>query len=205
MRKIIIISGLLVILLLYNCGKIKELAYSGINREKWQKPALVIETLKLEPSSNVAVLGSGAGYFTLRLAGAVGPAGKVYGVDIDPDMTKILKSKINKLKIKNVVIILGKPDDPLLPQKGIDLVFSCNVYHEMKNQREYYKKLHKYLRPNARIAVIDLKPHGMFGFFGSHGTEQDEIVATLKKAGYKLEKRLDFLPEQTFQIFSIRK
>jgi len=68
------------------CTDIKKWAYEGFNRDEWQKPEEVIKALSIQPGDHVADLGSGSGYFTFRLADAVGPTGKVYAVDIDKDM-----------------------------------------------------------------------------------------------------------------------
>ncbi|MGH7887023.1 MAG: methyltransferase domain-containing protein, partial [Candidatus Binatia bacterium] len=81
--KLLFPSILLVCCLLTSCSKLKQWAYEGVNRDQWQQPDRVIATLKLRPGDQVADLGAGGGYFTFKLAKAVGPTGKVYAVDID--------------------------------------------------------------------------------------------------------------------------
>ena len=84
-------------------------------RDEWQKPHEVIQALALKPDAVVADIGSGTGYFAVRLANMV-PKGRVYGVDIEPDMVKYLAERAKREKRGNVTAVAGVPDDPKLPE-----------------------------------------------------------------------------------------
>ena len=84
------------VLLCIGCAGIKQCAYQGFSRDEWQQPQKVIESLKIRPGAMVADLGAGGGYFTFRLADAVGPTGKVFAVDVDAEMTELIKSRAQK-------------------------------------------------------------------------------------------------------------
>jgi len=114
-------------LTLYGCGALKRFAYEGIGRDSWQKPAEVIALLDLHPGEQVADIGAGGGYFSFRLADAVGPGGRVYAVDVDDDMIEYLRSRAQREGRSNVEVIRGEYGDPLLPDGRIDLVFTCDT------------------------------------------------------------------------------
>src|SRR3990172_10180428 len=102
------------------CTQLKRCAYEEIGRDEWQQPERVVEALALEPRSRGADLGAGGGYFTFRLARAVGPAGRVYAVDVDEGLNDYVASRARDEGLANVGVILAKYDDPLLPPAGVD-------------------------------------------------------------------------------------
>jgi predicted methyltransferase len=87
-------------------------------RDSYQKPNEVLTALKLKPGEVVADIGAGSGYFTFRIAHHVGAAGKVYAVDVDPDMIRHINRQIRSQALRNVVSVLADPDDPLLAEKS---------------------------------------------------------------------------------------
>jgi len=195
------LSGL-ALLFLAGCAFLKQCAYEGFNRDQWQQPQKVIEALALRPGERVADLGSGSGYFTYRLAEAVGPQGKVYAVDVDREMNDLL-AKANKEKnIGNVELILARRDDPLLPPTGVDLVFTVNTYHHFENRVAYFQRLRKYFRPGGRIAVIDFDRRAWFEGMWKHYTPAEFIKREMEQAGYGLQRELTFLDRQSFLIFA---
>ncbi|MDP8957777.1 MAG: hypothetical protein M3N51_00920, partial [Actinomycetota bacterium] len=72
---------------------LKRFGYSGLRRDRWQQPERVVAELGLQPGDRVADLGAGGGYFTFRLARAVGPSGVVYAVDTDRDVPSSLSER----------------------------------------------------------------------------------------------------------------
>src|SRR3974390_1525486 len=92
-------------------------------RDEYQKPHEVITALGLKPGEAIADIGAGSGYFTFRLAHHVGDTGRVYAVDISPEMILHLNRRIHDLQVKNVISILSSPDDSLLSDASINLFF----------------------------------------------------------------------------------
>ena len=101
------------------CTASKRLAYEGFGRDTWQQSERVVKELGLKPGDQVADLGAGSGYFTFRLADAVGPSGRVYAVDIDSAMLEYLTRQAIERGYQNVETVLAAPDDPRLPDGGI--------------------------------------------------------------------------------------
>jgi ubiquinone/menaquinone biosynthesis C-methylase UbiE len=172
-------------------------------RARWQQPEAVIRSLSIQPGSRVADLGSGGGYFTFRLADAVGPTGKVYAVDVDKGSLDYIARRAEEQGYANVETILAKYDDPLLPAGGVDLIFTCDTYHHLEARTDYFASTARYLRPGGRIAIIDLNGSSWFAKLFGHWTPKDSIRSEMEAAGYQLNGDFDFLSRQNFQVFTL--
>ena len=197
-------SFFLAALLCGGCAGLKQCAYEGLSREEWQQPEKVIASLQIRSGDNIADLGAGSGYFTFLLAQAAGPTGKVYAVDIDPDMTSLVARKATERGAKNVEVILANPDDPSLPKGNLDLVFTANTYHHIENRVGYFAALRKALRPRGRVAVIDYDRRSWIIGVLSHYTPPELIKREMEQASYRLAREFDFLDRQSFLLFEAR-
>jgi len=169
------------------------------------KPDQILKALALQPRQNVADIGAGGGYFSLRFAEALGREGHVFAVDTNPDFLEFIKESAKERGLDNVETVLATEDGMTLPE-SVDLIFMRNVCHHISNRVEYFTKLKEKLKPEGRIAIIEYKRGGGFSFhrmFG-HFVPKEIIVAEMNKAGYRLKEDFDFLPEQSFIIFSLR-
>jgi len=201
-RRILRTTLIVLLITCAGCTDVKRWAYEGFDRDEWQHPEEVIQALTIKSEEQIADLGSGSGYFTFRLADAVGPSGQVYAVDIDADMNAHLAKRLQEKGYKNIQVMLAKPHDPGLPENGVDLIFSANTYHHLENRLSYFANARKYLRPNGRIAIIDFNGEGLLQQLSGHYTPSDVIQRELQEAGYALERELTFLPKQVFLIFA---
>ncbi len=192
---------LIISLSLAGCGEWAYRSMDDPSRNAWQKPKEVIQKLAIKPGSRVADLGAGGGYFTWYLAGAVGPQGKVYAVDIDETALSIINKGIRSREMTNVIPILAEPSDAKLPEP-VDLVFSCDTYHHMQDRVAYFKSLARYLKPDGRVAILDFHPHGFFSGLLGHGTAKEEVRREMESAGYRVTGDYDFIDRQHFQVFS---
>jgi arsenite methyltransferase len=189
-------------LLAGGCAHLKQCAYEGIGRDDWQQPQKVIAALKIQPSAVVADLGSGSGYFTFRLAEAVGAGGKVYAVDVDPDMIELVAKAAKDKGQSNIETILAKPKNPLLPKAGVDLIFTSNTYHHIDDRVAYFANLRQFLRPGGRVAIIEFDRRGWLQGLLRHYTPSEFIQREMEQAGYRLQENFDFLDRQSFLIFA---
>ena len=175
-------------------------------RDRDQKPALVIEALRLKPGMAVADLGSGSGYFTRRFVEAVTETGMVYAVDIEPEMLAYAKENVIHMHIAYTAeFILAQPDNPKLPFESVDLLFVCNTIHHLEDRSKYFRDLASSLKPGARISIIDFHPDdrsGELGFPKHHLVSRETIVKELTDAGYRLDREHNFLPRQYFLEFT---
>ena len=189
-------------LLFAGCAGLKQCAYRGVNRDQWQQPEKVIAALQIRPGDHVADLGAGGGYFTFKLASAVGPTGKVYAVDIDREMTDLIAQEAESDAVKNVATIVAKADDPMLPPTGVDLIFTSNTYHHIGNRVAYFANLRKHLRPGGKVAIIDYDRRAWIEGLLRHYTPSEFIKREMEQAGYKLQQEFDFLERQSFLVFT---
>ena len=165
------------------------------SRDEWQKPHEVVMALALKPDEVIADIGAGSGYFSRRFAHH---AGKVYAVDIDPKLLKMIR----KDAPPNLETVLAAPDDPRLPDHAVDTIFFCEVLHHIENRAPYYAKLAKALKPDGRIVMIDFQKRDVpVGPPVEMKLSDDQVIAEMKAAGFTLTRRLDLLPYQYFLVF----
>jgi len=174
-------------------------------RDQYQKPDQVVAALGLKAGMAVADLGAGSGYFTRRFVKTVTETGKVYAIDIEPEMLTYTKTGIERLQIPYTAeFILAAPDDPRLPPRSVDLVFVCNVYHHLEDRPAYFSTMKAALKAGGRIAIVDFyhdARSGDVGFPRKHLVARETVVADMGKAGYRLHREHDFLPRQYFLEF----
>jgi ubiquinone/menaquinone biosynthesis C-methylase UbiE len=126
-------------------------------REKEERPDLLLPALKLRQGEAVADIGAGTGYYTRRLANLVGTNGTVYAVEIQQEMLDILTNKMADLKIANVKPVLGTITDPKLPKSAIDLIFMVDVYHEFDFPYEMVESMCRALKPGGRMVFVEFR------------------------------------------------
>jgi ubiquinone/menaquinone biosynthesis C-methylase UbiE len=118
----------------------------------------VVASVKLAPGHVIADLGAGSGPFEVPFAKAVGPTGKVYAVDIDRNFFPHIEAKTKAEGVSNVITVLGGFADPKLPASDVDVAFLHDVLHHIDDRATYLKNVSKYLKPTARIVVIEFNP-----------------------------------------------
>jgi len=124
-------------------------------RDTWQRPDEIIRQLDLTSGNTVVDLGSGAGYFSLKIAPRVAPTGQVLAVDLRRQSLAFLWIRSRLRGFWRLRVILGAIDDPRLPSGPIDAVLIANTYHELSSAEPILKTLHTSMRPGARLVVVD--------------------------------------------------
>ncbi len=195
-------ATILVVAFCAGCTQCKRFAYEGFRRDRWQHPEQVVQSLGIRAGDHVADLGSGGGYFTFRLAKAIGPSGRVYAIDVDAGLNDYVAARAREDGLDNVAVILAKYDDPLLPEGGVDLLFTSNTYHHIEHRAAYFSNARKYLRPGGRVAIVEYAGKGWFDSWFGHYTSSETIRGEMEAAGYRLQQEFDFLPRQHFLVFA---
>ncbi len=173
-------------------------------RDEYQKPDAVLRALGLRAGEVVADIGSGPGYFTTRFARAVGDAGKVYAVDVSPDMVRHLNRRLRDEGIRNVASVLADPDDPLLPDASVDRFVIVNTWHHIEDQPGYLAKMKRMLRPGGQVVHIDFQKRDLpVGPPTSMKIARDDLVHQMQQAGFRLTTEHDLLPYQYFLVFEV--
>jgi arsenite methyltransferase len=171
-------------------------------RDAYQKPHEVLTALNLKPGEVIADIGAGSGYFTFRLAHQVGDKGKIYAVDVSPDMILHINRRIRELKTSNVVTILADPDDPLLPDHSVNRFFICDVWHHVENQTKYLSLMKKMLKPGGEVIMIDFhKKELPVGPPMKMRIAREDLIKQMESNGFRRAKEHTFLPYQYFLVF----
>lgn len=160
----------------------------------------VMKILGVTSGKSVADIGAGSGWFSVRAARRVGPAGTVYAVDINPEAIQYIDRRAHKEGLANIRTILSKPDDPLLPAHSVDAVLLLKTYHEVARPITLLRNLRPALRPGAKVGVIDRNGNGE-----NHGVMGEVVIREAKQAGYRLSERYDFVKgdnEDYFFVFT---
>lgn len=175
--------------------------FESPGREQKLQINRVMDLLGIVPGKNVADIGAGSGWFTVRAARRVGPAGVVLAEDINPLAIEYIGKKIQKEDLPNVRTVLGSPDDPRLPAGSVDAVLMLKMYHEIAHPVPAMKALQRALRPGAKVGIIDRNGNG-----ADHGVGRDVVVKEMAQAGFKLVGTYDFTKadgEDYFLIFQV--
>ena len=172
------------------------------SRETEERPTTTVQQLELKPDDVVADIGAGTGYFSFRMAEKV-PKGKVYAVDIQPEMLDAVNFLKEENNIANVETILGKEDNPNLPPASIDLAFMVDAYHEFAYPREMMAGIYQALKPGGRVVLLEYrKENPLIMIKPLHKMTQKQVKKELQAIGLKWQTTKEFLPEQHFLVFN---
>jgi len=165
----------------------------------------IIANLPLSEGTAVADIGSGGGFFTFAFARKVGMSGTVFAVDTNPKYLDFIKNQALEEGLSNIEYIIAEENRTNLPESSLDLIFARNVFHHLSDPEDYFRGLKQALKPSGKIAIIDHGPGKGFNFVNlfKHFTPVEKIINTMESAGYSLYESFDFLPSQSFTIYSL--
>lgn len=170
-------------------------------RDGYQKPHEVLQVLGIKAGEVIADIGAGSGYFTVRLAHHVGPTGRVYAVDISPDMIRHLHQRVLDMALLNVSPILAGPDNPLLPQP-VDRFLIVDVWHHIENQAGYLARITERLKPGGQVVMIDFHKRQLpVGPPVEMKIAREDLVRQMGAHGFRVAAEHTFLPYQYFLVF----
>lgn len=168
-----------------------------------ERPDLLLAALALRPGMQVADIGAGTGYYSWRMADRVGPAGRVFAVDVQPEMLALLAREMTRRHVTNVTGVLGTATDPRLPSSGVDVVLMVDVYHELDHPREMLAALVRSLKPGGRVVFVEyreedanvpIKPH--------HKMSEAQVRREAVAAGLVWRETVETLPWQHIVVFT---
>ena len=171
-------------------------------REGEEHPDDALDALKIKSGSVVADVGAGTGYITTRLAKRVGPAGKVFATDIQPEMLSKLRERLEHDHILNVEPVLSTQADPKLPAGKIDLILMVDVYHELTQPQRVLRKMKEALKPDGRLVLIEYrKEDPTIPIRPEHKMSVAEVKTEVEAEGFRLAEVLKSLPRQNIFVF----
>ncbi|MBK8254368.1 MAG: class I SAM-dependent methyltransferase [Polyangiaceae bacterium] len=170
--------------------------FDSPERDAWQKPTEVVSLLQLAPGMKVADIGAGTGYFEPHLSRAVTATGRVFAIDVEPDMVRYLNERIARENLTNVTASKGAFEDPGLAAQSVDRIVIVDTWHHIANRDAYAKKLADALVPGGFVAIVD------FTMEASHGPPKEMRLAPeaiqkeLQTAGFVTSLATETLPDQ---------
>ncbi|CAD5979938.1 Ubiquinone/menaquinone biosynthesis C-methyltransferase UbiE [Planktothrix tepida] len=171
------------------------------SRETSERPQQAIAALNLKPTDIVADIGAGTGYFTFRISFLV-PQGKVYAVDLQPEMLELINFVKNQETIQNVEPILGTVDHPNLPESTLDLVLMVDAYHEFQYPQEMMQGIVKALKPGGRVVLLEYRKENPFILIKElHKMSEKQVKKEMQAVGLNWRETRSFLPQQHFLVF----
>ena len=171
------------------------------SREREEECSTLLKALKLEPDDVVCDLGCGNGFYALKIAKLV-PKGKVIGVDIQPEMLRMLRERARVTGVNNIDLILGTLSDPKLPVGQVDLVFCVDAYHEFSHPVKMLRSIRKSLSKNGRLALVEFREEDpLVPIKPLHKMSKQQILKELIPNGFKLVGQFDQLPWQHVMFF----
>ena len=174
-------------------------------REEEEAPDVALNVLKIPKGASVADIGAGSGYITVRLAARVGPSGRVFANDVQPQMLNILARRLNNASITNVTLIEGTLDDPRLPPASVDLVLMVDVYHELSQPQAILRHLRESLKPGGRLVLLEYrKEDPTVPIKPEHKMSVAEAKMEVEAEGFTLSKVDEALPRQHILIFVVK-
>jgi SAM-dependent methyltransferase len=176
--------------------------FDNPERDAWQKPEEVLDALHLQPTSLVADIGAGTGYFSVRIAKRV-PEGKIFAADVEPDMVRYLGARAEREHLANLTPVQARTDATNLPEP-VELILVVDTYHHIDDRTRYFAALQSSLRPGGRLVIIDFKADSPNGPPTHHRISPKRVGEELTAAGYMLAETIDFLPRQYGLIFKKR-
>lgn len=170
-------------------------------REQEEHPQQVLENLGLKPTDVVADIGAGTGYFSFRLASMV-PQGKVFAVDVQPEMIEILQFLKREKQIANVEPLLGAVDDPHLTAESVDLAILVDAYHEFEYPKEMMTAIARSLKTDGRVVLVEYRGEDPFVFIKPlHKMTQRQVRKEMTAIRLKWLETQKILPQQHVMVF----
>lgn len=171
------------------------------NRPQEENTDIAIGKLPLTPTSTVADIGAGTGYYTFRIAAKV-PQGKVYAVEIQDDLLRYLANRKEQLHNTNVEVVRGDTASPNLPAHSVDLVIMVDVYHELLYPKEMLGNIRRALTPHGKLLLLEYKAEDPnVAIKALHKMSIPQVNKEMAANGFTLSYKSDFLPMQHYLLY----
>lgn len=172
-------------------------------REREERCSLMLANLGVKREMTICDMGCGNGYHSLQLAPMVGPRGRIFAVDIQPQMLYLLRERMELEGVENITPILGSFHDPRLPEESVDLMLLVDVYHEFSHPEQMLAAIRRSLTPNGLVALVEFRAEDEnVPIRPEHKMSKAQIMKELPPNGFQLVKEFERLPWQHMMFFA---
>jgi tRNA A58 N-methylase Trm61 len=172
------------------------------DRETWQPPDQIMDAAGVRAGMRIGEAGAGEGYLTFHLARRVGERGIVFANEISESDLETIRDRARREGVDNIVTVLGEIEDPLFPEKDLDMVIMVYVLHHLDRPVEFLENLEGYLKPGAPVVIVE-KNTAADRSYAPQFMSRSQIVETIEDAGYRVGRTETFLPRDTIYICSV--
>ncbi len=177
-------------------------ALAETDRETWQPPEQILDAAGVQAGMRIGEAGAGKGYLTFRLAKRVGDEGVVFANDISASGLTAIREKAKRDGVSNIVTVLGEVEDPVFPEKDLDMVVMVYVLHCLERPIRFMDNLKGYLKPGATVVIVERNTHQERAHYPAFMSNR-QILETIQESGYELERSETFLPRDTIYIYRV--
>lgn len=171
-------------------------------REMEENTTLLLKNLAVKPGMVVADIGAGSGYHSALLSKMVG-TGKVFAVDVEPEMIAYLNARIKQEKLSRIVPILSTEQKVSLPENTIDMMLLVDVYHEFSFPYEMALSMRAALKPGGKLVLVEFRAEdATVPIKTIHKMSEAQAIKEFKAAGFAFDKNIDNLPWQHCMVFT---
>jgi len=190
---------LLISVLFFHSGKI----FGQSDRETWQPPEQIMDSIGVKPGMIIGEAGAGRGYFTFPLAKRVGEKGKVYANDISKSSLDEIQTISTRENLKNIITVFGETEDPLFPKKNHDMIIMVYVLHMLEKPKEFMVNLKKYMTSETQLVIIERNSNTERAHYPSFMSKK-QVLEMIEKTNYKLVRVMTFLPKDNIYIYKTK-
>jgi FkbM family methyltransferase len=170
-------------------------------REMEENTSQLLKNLAVKPGMVIADIGAGSGYHSTLLSKMVGD-GKVYAVDVEPEMIAYLNDRIKLEETKNIIPVLSTEQKVSLPANSIDMMLLVDVYHEFSFPYEMALSMLEALKPGGKLVLVEFRAEDpVVPIKTIHKMSEQQAVKEFKAAGFSFEKNISNLPWQHCLVF----
>jgi FkbM family methyltransferase len=171
-------------------------------REMEENTSLLLKNLAVKPGIVVADIGAGSGYHSALLSKMVG-TGKVFAVDVEPEMIAYLNARIKQEKLSRIVPVLSTEQKVSLPENTIDMMLLVDVYHEFSFPYEMALSMRAALKPGGKLVLVEFRAEDpTVPIKTIHKMSEAQAIKEFKAAGFTFDKNIDNLPWQHCMVFT---
>lgn len=174
------------------------------DRETWQPPQKIMDSIGVKPGMRIGEAGAGRGYFTFPLAHRVGVDGVVFANDISTYGFNSIRNRADEEGLENIKIVIGEVEDPLFPEKNLDMVVMVYVLHEIERPIKFLKNLQSYLKPGGLLVIIERRTNTDRTHNPPFLTKT-QVLKTVGETKFDLDRIENFLQYDNIYIFKIEK
>jgi len=171
-------------------------------REMEENTSLLLKNLAVKPGMIIADIGAGSGYHSALLSKMVG-SGKVFAVDVEPEMIVYLNERIKQEKLSHIVPVLSTEQKLSFPENTIDMMLLVDVYHEFSYPYEMALSMLAALKPGGKLVLVEFRSEDpTVPIKTIHKMSEAQAIKEFTAAGFIFDKNIDNLPWQHCMVFT---